>query len=135
MVASVNPPATPTIKALRKAGATRLNGVWVASGAGVVCGGEIIWLPGKSSTCEKGKLDGGSPLHPVRPARSHLVWDMWNYSTLSTPMAPFIASEKEWVTKGYVPASGTENSSTAPPPGGTVTVCWPTVLLAGLPSA
>ena len=60
-----------------------------------------MWLPGKSSKCEMGKLDGEAALHPVRfTSLSYLVWDRWGYSTLRTPMAPFIASEKEWVTKG-----------------------------------
>jgi len=40
--------------------------------------------------------------------------------TCMTPIAPLEASAKEWVTKGYAPASGMVASNIAAPPGGTL---------------
>jgi hypothetical protein len=104
----------------------------------VTCDNQLLWLNCCQDCCSL-HLPIARPRDAYESERLTGVTSWSNGSesycvTTMTPVAPMLASMKEWVTNGYLPASGMVSSATTPPPGGMVSVWSPTVWLAGLPS-
>src|SRR5699024_209285 len=79
-------------------------------------------------------LNKKDPLFFYEESVSLKILDETYSVTLITPTAPLVAWLNWWVTNEYSPGSFTVNSTTAPPLAGNITVCMPSIWLAGLPS-